>query len=444
MRVHTAGFARCGPRVTSGPGPDLERGDRRVTTAVNEGPWHSYCRGPSPVSEPAEPERSDGSAWARRSRSARRGRRASAGRATRLDAPSRPTLRPRTALAWIGAHRPRDPPLPREVDGRRGPRPRRRRPPRSGRRPAATPSSTATGGSRPEGQPTVPAPRRGLPLRRQDRRRRDRPRHPPRVRRDGRRGPPATTPLDAELSGRSAIAVQRAGLESGTSALRRRCGLAGRHRAARVVLPASSASTPIRGGCAPTWSVETAEPFEEEAWVGHDVCDRSRPSCSVDRARSNAAAPSTSPRTASPPRLPWLKALGASGATSVWPCSPTWPPRAARRSATSSPCAESTAWAADLWSERPAPVDDVPAPVDDTPDGEISPVSWGFLLRGWSPQDIELSYALPPGRAGSAGRRRFTPRGNPRRRQGDEAAGTGAEGRSIGSVTGTGHTEGPL
>jgi hypothetical protein len=37
--------------------------------------------------------------------------------------------------------------------------------------------------------------------------------------------------------------------------------------------------------------------------------------------------------------------------------------------------------------------------VDDTPKGEISPVLWGIPLARVVAEDIELSYALPPGRA---------------------------------------------
>ena len=46
-------------------------------------------------------------------------------------------------------------------------------------------------------------------------------------------------------------------------------------------------------------------------------------------------------------------------------------------------------------------MDDVPASVEDTPDGEISPIFLGIALARVVAEDIELSYALPPGRAGS-------------------------------------------
>jgi hypothetical protein len=49
------GFGRCGPRVTSGPGPDLERGDRRVTTAALSTRSYFSCSSISCSSYPCQP-----------------------------------------------------------------------------------------------------------------------------------------------------------------------------------------------------------------------------------------------------------------------------------------------------------------------------------------------------------------------------------------------------
>jgi hypothetical protein len=68
----------------------------------------------------------------------------------------------------------------------------------------------------------------------------------------------------------------------------------------------------------------------------------------------------------------------------------------------------------------------------------------GIPLARAVPEDIELSLRTSSGKSGIGTKQGFTPRRKLRRRQGDEAVGAGADDRSIGSVTGTDHTEGPL
>ena len=144
--------------------------------------------------------------------------------------------------------------------------------------------------------------------------------------------------------------------------------------------------------------LETTQPFEEETWAGRSLrigsvelsVDRRLERCRmVDLAQDGVAT-----------TTPMLKALGASrerlsghAHRRVRPGAPEGRGRR-HRALTPQPGRRSV-------EDRPRSVDDVPASVEDTPNGEISFVFLGIPLARVAAQDIELSYALPPGRAGS-------------------------------------------